>query len=257
MPSLFSLILTVLNYSSILSISSYLFIVCRNFSCVCGDTWASELGILSTDVPRLITSFGCSLRVPRGTNGGVSLWGLLCSFLGGLCMGITLWIGQGISYFLYNPSTNVSVTVPGSCSLTNQLYLIVLGSIVGLLGSLIDSVLGATVQRTWYYPLTGKVSCYPPNVTETMDRSSTGGSSSSHSTSSFVSSYIRIPYSTDMLNTQVWLKKHDEYSRKNSPMPYVIITGYPILSNELVNLSSSFLTAGITVYFGYLYHQYV
>jgi uncharacterized membrane protein len=45
-----------------------------------GDTWSSELGsVLSKGDPYLILS--CK-KVPRGTNGGVSLVGILASFLG-------------------------------------------------------------------------------------------------------------------------------------------------------------------------------
>ncbi|KAI7942354.1 hypothetical protein MJO28_012381 [Puccinia striiformis f. sp. tritici] len=92
-----------------------------------GDTLASELGMLSRSKPRLITNLK---EVPAGTNGAVSLLGLIFSTLGGLLVG-------GVSSFVGEPHEQ-------------RRYLIMSCACYGLLCSMIDSVLGATVQQTVY-----------------------------------------------------------------------------------------------------------
>lgn len=74
-------------------------------------------------------------RVPRGTNGGVSIPGLVVSFLGGQLIGFVFFLS--ICYFA--DMNTISRDVP-------QWPLIFVGGIAGLLGSLIDSLLGATLQ---------------------------------------------------------------------------------------------------------------
>ncbi len=103
-----------------------------SFACVNGDTWASELGILSKSEPRLITNFKV---VPRGTNGGVSMWGLFVSFAGGVFIGLFYFIATIL--FVDNEILQQS---------PSQLPIIFIGGFAGLLGSVIDSFLGATCQ---------------------------------------------------------------------------------------------------------------
>ncbi|XP_075164656.1 transmembrane protein 19 [Haematobia irritans] len=98
-----------------------------------GDTWASELGsVLSEGDPFLITSFR---KVPRGTNGGVSFIGILVSFMAGVAVGFTYFI----TVYFTAPVHMMLISPP-------QWPLIVWGGIAGLYGSLIDSILGATLQ---------------------------------------------------------------------------------------------------------------
>lgn len=114
--------------------SSWLSIgVMSSFACCNGDTWASELGtVLAKGDPFLITT---GKRVPRGTNGGVSWVGLIVSFLGGVLIGFV--------HYLTNLYAIDSDLLRES---SPQWPLIVIGGIGGLVGSLIDSIIGATMQ---------------------------------------------------------------------------------------------------------------
>lgn len=106
-----------------------------HYACCAADTWASELGVLSKSEPRLITT---GRRVPPGTNGGVSLLGTAASVAGGAFVGMLYYLSSLFS---------------GS----QQLHVVTLGAITGLLGSVLDSLLGATLQATWFNTKTHKI----------------------------------------------------------------------------------------------------
>lgn len=96
------------------------------------DTWATELGVLSPGLPRLITT---GRRVARGTSGAVSLFGSLTSLLGGLLVGaVAVWF----------PAAQIGLMAFAAIGLA------------GLAGSLLDSYLGATVQAIYYCPACDK-----------------------------------------------------------------------------------------------------
>ncbi|KAJ6647331.1 Transmembrane protein [Pseudolycoriella hygida] len=107
--------------------------IMSSFACSNGDTWASELGtVVGSGDPFLITT---RKRVPRGTNGGVSYPGLIFSFLGGLSI--------GLAYYLTVLYTVESHLLSSSA---RQWPIVLFGGIAGIIGSLIDSVIGATLQ---------------------------------------------------------------------------------------------------------------
>lgn len=121
-------------------------------ACSCGDTFASEIGSAVGAEPRLITNLR---RVPRGkfiknlftliyihsiynltgTNGAVSLVGTMASILGGLLIGLT--------FFIMNTLVVDAELLDAS---PPQWPVIILGMYAGFIGSLMDSLLGATLQ---------------------------------------------------------------------------------------------------------------
>ena len=120
------------------------------FSCCGGDTFASELGVLSKSKPRLITTF-CRKEVEPGTNGGVSLLGVVASIFGGFVAASGWALGAYIT----------------SGVRTEILYALIIGAFSGFFGSFVDSVLGATVQYSGYCRERKKVVSKPgPTVTK-------------------------------------------------------------------------------------------
>lgn len=106
------------------------------------DTWATELGVLAKQAPRLITT---GRPVPTGTSGGVTRQGLLAAVAGATFIGLAAFI-----------------LVQGAALLTTGAWLlrdwvvIPAAAISGLGGALFDSLLGATVQAIYYCDACGK-----------------------------------------------------------------------------------------------------
>lgn len=90
------------------------------------DTWATELGVLNPTPPRLITDL--KKRVEKGTSGGVSLFGTLASL------------------------TGAAVIALPAALMTDHWSLFLPITLAGLAGSLVDSILGATVQAMYFCP---------------------------------------------------------------------------------------------------------
>lgn len=98
-----------------------------------GDTWASELGtVFGESQPFLITT---RERVPKGTNGGITIVGTLFSALGGAVIGLANYL-----VIAYSVDSQVLAMSPP------QWPLLIIGALGGFLGSMIDSFLGATLQ---------------------------------------------------------------------------------------------------------------
>jgi uncharacterized protein (TIGR00297 family) len=89
------------------------------------DTWATEVGMRSKTPPRSIVTLR---RVKAGVSGGVTLLGFLASAAGGALI--------GAAAAPFEPRLHASIWIG-------------LGSGVGFAGSVLDSLLGATVQGAW------------------------------------------------------------------------------------------------------------
>ncbi len=112
------------------------------------DTWATELGLLAGQPPRLVTS----LRpVPAGTSGGVTVAGLLASGAGAAAVGLAAQVtrragdARGVDW---------NVGGAGGGDAWAVLWRVGAGTLcwalIGVVGALVDSLLGATLQARYW-----------------------------------------------------------------------------------------------------------
>jgi uncharacterized protein (TIGR00297 family) len=106
------------------------------------DTWATELGVLNPTPPRLITN---GQVVEVGTSGGVSRLGTLASAAGALIIGLAALTFSIIGQLL-----------DAGGAPWRYAWAVPVALVGGLLGSLVDSLLGATVQAIYYCPQCAK-----------------------------------------------------------------------------------------------------
>jgi uncharacterized protein (TIGR00297 family) len=107
------------------------------FAAANADTWATELGVLSRRWPRSILNFQ---QVQPGTSGGISLVGTFAAASGAALIALTAWF-----------------TWPDAVtSLTARLLYALIIILAGVIGSIIDSLLGATVQGIYRCPVCEK-----------------------------------------------------------------------------------------------------
>jgi len=120
-----------------------------------GDTLASEMGMATGTPNRLVRLVLPPFPlVPPGTNGGVTINGTVWSILGGfLCSVFNLWM-DSISNIWPTDDGVWTEYVP---------RVLLFGAICGGVGSLLDSILGATLQMT-YWDEESKQVCHEPKL---------------------------------------------------------------------------------------------
>jgi len=104
---------------------------CISIAAANADTWASEIGTLSKQNPRLLLTFK---KVERGTSGAVSLLGSFAAVVGSAFIAI----GAGVLFSL-------------------SWYPIALVILFGFMGNLLDTLLGQTIQVKYICTVCGKL----------------------------------------------------------------------------------------------------
>lgn len=126
--------------------------IIANYAAVAADTFSSELGILSKSEPRLITSLTLR-KVPRGTNGGVTLVGLGAGLFGSIIIVTTATL-----FLPMCSESDIGQPGAGAPWLMSERRTF-MGALViwGTLGSVLDSFLGGFFQRSVKDVRSGKI----------------------------------------------------------------------------------------------------
>lgn len=106
-----------------------------SLTAVTADTWGTEIGVLARPQPRSVLTFR---KVPLGTSGGITLLGSVGALAGAALIAL-------ISIF----------AASGQFVFTVKYFFLV--TLAGFLGSIIDSIVGATLQGQYQCPKCQKI----------------------------------------------------------------------------------------------------
>lgn len=122
-------------YFSQNNIFSFLYVAV--LACATADTWATELGVLSSQQPRSIVGFR---PTSAGASGGITLAGMVAAFVGAAFLGVVgLWA--------------LKLEIPFQFHISCLLVLIC----AAFLGQVCDSVMGATWQARYVCQRCGRI----------------------------------------------------------------------------------------------------
>ncbi|KAH0556299.1 hypothetical protein GP486_005774 [Trichoglossum hirsutum] len=134
--------------------------IVSNYAAVAADTFSSELGILSKDRPRLVTSLRLR-QVPPGTNGGVTLFGIFAGLLGSLTIALTsvllLPFCEAQSTAGHESAEPAGLQGGGTWNIKEKAIWVMFITAWGGIGSLVDSFLGGWLQASVVDVRTGKI----------------------------------------------------------------------------------------------------
>ena len=142
------------------------------FATANADTWASEVGNLSSKNPVSIMSFK---RIRRGLSGGVTLLGTAASLLGSMVI------------------ATVFLVVSRDLFADNALSVFFLVTLAGFFGGVLDSLLGATIQVK-YVSSQGEVFEKEPKYLDSQNYQRKGWSIISNDMVNLITSAIAVPF---------------------------------------------------------------
>lgn len=116
----------------------YLIAFTVSFAAANSDTWASEVGILSNSKPISILTFK---KVEKGVSGAISILGTISAFLGAGLIAVIFLIGYIVKFGFTLQAIVFSMIVV----------------ILGFMGCIIDSLVGAALQAKYRCEICGKV----------------------------------------------------------------------------------------------------